>query len=91
MATISVERQHGLTEEEALERAHELVEKFAGQLNAQVTWKGSEASFQGKGFNGGAKVTDQKISVDVDLALLLRPLRSTIAQKLETALDQNFA
>ena len=91
MATISVEREHGLSKQEALERAHELVEKFAGQLNAQVSWDGSEASFKGKGFNGGARVTAETISVDVDLALLLRPLKSTIAQKLETALDQNFA
>lgn len=91
MATISVEREHGLSEEEALERAHQLVEKFAGNLNAEVTWDGGKASFKGKGFNGGAKVTADRISVDVDLALLLRPLKATIAQKLETALDQNFA
>lgn len=91
MATISVERNHGLTQEDALERVKEVVADFAGRLKAEVNWKGADASFKGKGFSGGAKVTDELVAIDVDLGLMLRPLKSKIASRLEDELRSKFA
>lgn len=91
MATIKVERNHGLTQDEALERAKQVVADFAKRLKADVNWKGSDASFKGAGFSGGASVTDDRIAIDVDLGLMLRPLKSKIESRLEDELRSKFA
>lgn len=91
MSDIKVSRSHSLGNEEALRRAQDLVNEFASSLKASVDWKGSDATFKGKGFSGSAQVRDDSVAVDVDLGLLLRPLRGSITSKLEKALDERFA
>lgn len=91
MATISVERNHGLAQQEALERAKKLVADFAGRLKADVTWNGNDATFKGTGFKGGAKVTDDRVAIDVDLGMLLRPMKSKIESRLKEELQTQFA
>lgn len=91
MSSIRVKRPHALGEEEALRRARELVDRFGGKLNATVDWNGREASFKGRGFSGSAHVAGDSVSVDVELGLLLRPLRGQIESRLEEALRERFA
>ena len=91
MSTISVGRAHNLGEQEALERAKQLVADFAGRLKADVTWNGTNASFKGTGFSGAAKVTPDRVAVDVDLGMLLRPMKGKIESRLEEALTSKFA
>lgn len=91
MSTIRVKRPHALGEEEALRRARDLVEQFGGKLNASIDWSGPDASFKGRGFTGSARVDGDSVSVDVELGLLLRPLRGQIESKLEEALRDRFA
>lgn len=90
MSDIKVKRNHQLGSEEALRRAQELVGEFASSLNASIDWTGNDARFKGKGFSGSAQVRDDSVAVDVDLGLLLKPLRRTIESKLEKALDERF-
>ena len=91
MSTIRVERRHSFSEPEALEKAKELVGQFAGRLNADVRWDGTRASFKGKGFSGSASVTADNVAVDVDLSLLLRPMKGSIEARLEQELNAKFA
>lgn len=91
MATISVERQHGLGQEEALKRAQNLCRDLAAKLKAEITWTDTGATFKGSGFTGRAQVTGDKVVVDVDLGLLLRAMKGTIISRIEKRLDENFA
>lgn len=91
MSTISVERNHGLNEKEALERVKVIVAEFANKLKADVSWSGNRATFKGKGFKGDAQVTANNVSIDVDLGLLLRPMKGRIESRLEEELRSKFA
>ncbi len=90
MATFRVEHRHALPAEEAVRRVKEVLEERAGG-RAEVVWDGHDASFRGRGFSGNATIRDGLVSVDVELGLLLRPLRGTIETKLSEALQRGLA
>jgi hypothetical protein len=90
MPTFRVEHRHALPAEEAIRRVKEVLEQRVGG-RAEVVWDGHDAAFSGKGFSGKAAVKDGLVSVDVDLSLLLRPMRGTIETKLVEALERGLA
>ncbi|MFM2153031.1 MAG: putative polyhydroxyalkanoic acid system protein gran rgn [Pseudomonadota bacterium] len=90
MPTFRVEHRHALPAEEAVRRVKEVLETRVGG-RAEVVWDGHNASFSGKGFSGCAAIADGLVSVDVDLALLLRPMRGAIESKLVEALQRGLA
>ena len=91
MATIELKHPHTLEISEATARAKGLVDEFADKLKASVQWDGPSATFKGAGFSGSATVTDQALQVDVDLSLVMRPLRSKIESQLRSAVEKRFA
>lgn len=91
MATISKVKEHDLGEEEAMKRASEIVQDIAERLKATVSWSGNRASFKGTGFSGSAVVTADRVAIDVDLGLMLRPLKGTIEEKLENTMNRRFS
>jgi putative polyhydroxyalkanoate system protein len=90
MATISVAKTHGLGQDEALRRAQELCRTLADRLKAEITWTSRGATFKGSGFTGTALVSGDKVTVDVDLGLMLRPLKNKITSRIEQQLDEKF-
>lgn len=91
MATISLAKKHTLGPDEALTRARKVFDDFGNRLNASVEWEGNNARFTGRGFSGTAKVNAETIEIDVDLAMLLRPAKGRVEEKISHALDQHFA
>lgn len=91
MATIQVKHQHALTQDEAIQRAKDVIREFGERLKAEIKWSGSNATFKGSGFSGSAIVREGHVSVDVDLSLVLRPMKSKIEDKLVTKLRERFA
>ena len=91
MPVIKVERKHSLGRDEALKRAQALVSDLAAKLNAKIEWAGNDATFNGTGFKGEAKVADDSIAVKVDLNLMLSPMKSKIESKITSALEEKFA
>lgn len=91
MPVIKVERKHTLGQDEALKRAHALVGDLATRLNAEIEWDGGEAKFKGTGFKGAASVNADSIAVNLDLSMLLSPMKSKIESRLTTALEEKFA
>jgi putative polyhydroxyalkanoate system protein len=91
MATISVEHAHTLGQDEALKRAHEVIQEFGERLKAEIEWTGTNATFKGTGFTGTAQVLPQNIAISVDLSMLLRPLKGKIESRLEKALEERFS
>lgn len=90
MPVIKVERSHALGEEEATRRAKELIREFADRLKADVKWNGQDASFKGTGFTGSARVAADSIAVNVDLGMLLSPMKGKVETRLKAAIDEKF-
>ena len=91
MSMIHVEHKHSLTMDDALTRARAVTEDIAQRVSATVTWSGTTATFKGTGFSGTAKVAENLIAVDVDLAMLLRPMKAKIEERIERSLEKRFA
>ena len=91
MATISLVHNHTLSPEEALKRAQDLVKEVGNRLKAEISWNGPNATFKGSGFTGNAQLRPGAIALDVDLGLLLRPMKGKIESKLEQAIQERFA
>ncbi len=93
MATFRVEHPHALGAAEAVRRVREVLdglrEKFGDK--AEVVWDDTRATFRGKGFSGVAVIADDAVAVDVDLSLLLRPLKGRIEARLVEALGRGLA
>lgn len=90
MATISVQHSHTLGRDEAIKRAEAMLQDFHDRLKVDVSWNGPTASFKGTGFSGTARVTDTQIAFDMDLGLLLRPMKSKIEGRVDKILREKF-
>lgn len=91
MATISVEHPHALGLDEATRRAQEVIREFGERLKAEIHWNGPHATFKGTGFSGTASVQATRVAVEVDLSLLLRPMKSKIESRLKKAIHERFS
>jgi len=91
MAVIKLRHDHTLDSETALRRARALVDEFADKLKAAVKWEGSDATFRGAGFSGSARVAPGRLEVNVDLSLVMRPLKGKIEERLREAVAKRFA
>ena len=90
MSTIHVEHRHTLGPDEARRRAEEVISEIGDRINADINWEGSTASFKGTGFSGKAHLSDSSIALDVDLSLILRPLKGKIEERIGRWLDKRF-
>jgi len=91
MATIVVRRQHDL----GLAKAKRLAKSIAGRLRedygGSFGWKGNVLHFKRRGASGSIAVTKDDLKVQVELGLLLRPLRSRIEREIIAFCDQHFS
>ena len=90
MATIELRHDHALGEEASLDAARELVDTFAGKLKAAVQWDGCRATFRGAGFSGAARVEPGRLEVDVELSMVMRPLKGKVEERLRRAVEERF-
>jgi putative polyhydroxyalkanoate system protein len=91
MSTIHLEHRHTLPSEEAVRRAHEVIGQLAERIKAEIRWEGDNtAVFKGSGFSGKAKLEPNQISLDVDLGMLLRPLKGKIEERIGQTLEKRF-
>jgi len=91
MSTIKVERAHSLGRDEALRRAQSLLQEYGDRFKAKVTWSDSGVAVAGSGFSGRAEVSEDRVSIALDLGLVLRPLKARIENRLARELDAQFA
>jgi putative polyhydroxyalkanoate system protein len=93
MATIDIRRSHSLALETARSRAEALAEELAKKLGIRWKWQGDAIEFTGesgavKGVKGRVGVSTADVHVAIDLPLLLRAMKGTIAAKVESKLDK---
>jgi putative polyhydroxyalkanoate system protein len=88
MAAILIRRSHQLGHDEARGLLTGLAESLERDLDAKWQWEGDELRFERSGAAGRVQLTDDEVSVEVTLGLLLRPLRGTIIAQINERLDE---
>ena len=93
MATIDISRPHQLPTDAAVERVRKLVDEFQErnkELVKTVSWDGNgrAATAKGQGFTARFAVGDDKVTVSVDLGLMLRPFKGKVEKQLGRKLDR---
>ena len=92
MATIEIRKPHNLGRDAARAKAEEIANRLKEKLSLDWQWEGDSVLFEAKGGKAkGAKgtlvVTASEITVNVDLPLLLRPLKGMVESKIREKLD----
>jgi putative polyhydroxyalkanoate system protein len=87
LASISIQRRHCLGLAQARERVGELAHALAQDLEAHWHWRGDELRFERAGASGCVRVAEERLDVEVNLGLLLRPFREKIAAQISARLD----
>ena len=88
MASISIRRHHQLGLDRARSLVGELAQSLERDLNARWRWQGDELRFERTGASGRVRVADDHVNVEVQLSLLLRPLRDSITAQINERLDR---
>ncbi|HEU4621621.1 MAG TPA: polyhydroxyalkanoic acid system family protein [Burkholderiaceae bacterium] len=91
MARITITRPHRLAVERARQAAQAAADKLAEDYGMSSAWRGDTLCFERSGVKGAMTVTAQHIAVNVELGLMLTPLKSTIESRLTHQLDQWLA
>lgn len=92
MATIEMEKPHNIGKDGARQKAEELADRMKEKLGIEWAWAGDAIRFEAKGgaakgAKGKVEVSDTKIRVEVDLPLMLRPLKGMVEGKIKEKLD----
>jgi putative polyhydroxyalkanoate system protein len=78
-----------------LDEARQAVEQVASTLKRKVGvdygWKGSELTFHRTGASGRIQVEESWVRVEVDLGLIMRPMKATIESEIRKYLGENLA
>lgn len=90
MSSIHVEHKHSFTREEAMARAQKFVQDASDKMGFKVEWDGPNAKFKGTGFSGVATVKDYLLVFDLELSLMLRPLKGKIEERITRTLQKRF-
>ena len=91
MPTILVRRQHELGLAKAKQLARSIARRLKNDYGGSFGWKGNVLHFERTGASGSVAVTKDDVEVQVELGLLLRPLRSRIEREIVAFCDQHFS
>ncbi|HEX7479823.1 MAG TPA: polyhydroxyalkanoic acid system family protein [Polyangiales bacterium] len=87
MADIRVERKHGLGKEAALAAALQVADRLKEKAQVGYRVNGDTIEFERTGAKGRIIVSEDTVVAEVQLGLLLRPMRSLV----EAKIDEYFA
>ena len=88
MSVIRLSRSHSLNEhaqEVALER---LAAQLGNALGAKVERSERVLRFAGTGFSGTVSLNDSRLEGEVQLGILMRPMKKAITREIEAGLSQ---
>jgi len=92
MAHINESQRHSLSVSDAKKKAKKLVAGLSDKgVKLKGSWSGNTYSFSGTGIKSGTvNVGSNKISVEVTLSLLGRPLKGKATAEIKKALREEF-
>ena len=88
MATIDITRTHALGKERAREVAELVAERLKDKISATYHWVGDDLRFERSGAKGRIAVTATEVRIEIDLSMILRPLKGKIESKANQYLDE---
>ena len=88
LATIEIVRDHTLGEERAHEAVQSIAERMESEIGIDYRWEGSTLKFKRTGARGRIRVSDCKIKLEVNLSLMLQPMKPVIETNIEEYLDE---
>ena len=91
MTTIQIKRQHQIGRQQARQRMEAVAETLKTKLEAECTWEGDTMKFRRNGASGSIDVGDDFLEFNIQLSLLLSPLKGTIEKVIHEELDQSLA
>jgi putative polyhydroxyalkanoate system protein len=87
MATIRIEREHGLTHAKARNAADKLARDLQKRFALDYAWDGDEVRFERPGVSGRMVVGRKAIALDVTLGFLMSALKPVIEREIHAELD----
>jgi putative polyhydroxyalkanoate system protein len=91
MPTFTVVREHGQEAEQVRSAVEALAAELRREYGGDYAWQGDALRFAGRGVAGAIRVEPERVTVEVELALLLRPLRGRIEDEVRQRLDRALA
>ncbi len=92
MADIQLSQAHQMTHQQARAKVDEMTHKLENELGLTTQWlDDNRVSFERSGANGMLTLTEQQVTVEVELNFLLRAMKGAIEQELQKALTKTFA
>jgi putative polyhydroxyalkanoate system protein len=88
MAHIKIRKKHKLGKAGARKTAEKLADNLAAEYNAKCKWKDDDLSFSSTGVKGKLHISDDEVAINVDLGLMLRPLKAKIESGIVAQLDE---
>ena len=90
MAKIYLTRTHQLDQQSVRDRVQELANKLETKLSAEYQWQKDRLVFKRSGANGFIKISNQELEIEVQLGMLLRPLKASIEKTIMEYLDEHL-
>ncbi|MBY0399330.1 polyhydroxyalkanoic acid system family protein [Myxococcota bacterium] len=91
MAQIQMKRSHALGAEKARGQIELLADRMAERLGGAWRWQGERAVCEARGARACVFYDATTVSIEVDLPLMLRPMKSVLESKLEEYFQRYFS
>lgn len=90
MPSISVSRAHKLPHNKARDAAEKIARDLQQRFQLDYAWDGDDMTFTRPGINGRMHVGKSRVALDVQLGLLLTPIKPAIEREIHARLDKLF-
>lgn len=91
MAQITMKRSHALGAEQARGQIERLAERMAERLGGAWRWQGERAICEARGAKACVFYDATSVSIEVDLPLMMRPMRGLLEAKIEEYFQRYFS
>lgn len=89
MADIDISVAHGTDRPTAREKTDTVLQKMAEKMGIGVRWEGDTAELEGTGVKSGrVTVGDETVTVSVKLALMAKPMKGMIEEKIQDGIER---
>lgn len=83
MSKIHIKRSHKLSRDEARARVEDIAKDLKKKLDADYAWKGDSLKFKRTGASGSIDVGDDFIDINIELGMLLSPMKGKIEKSIK--------
>ncbi len=92
MSQIKIERPHHLSPDEIRTRVEQLAGKLVAKYGGNYHWQGNRVHYSyGGGVDAWVAYSDNLVTVEVKLGMLMSAFRGMIQSEVETYLDRQIA